>query len=107
MTKKEMVALLEERGNWSMLHLSNGPNGIVSATFLYEPTEEEKQKRFPIPGYCCEIFSDESFRFTYAHFKSGNVLSSPKCSPVTNKEHFERIQMQFEQNAAALAKYGM
>ena len=107
MTRKEMLELLKVRGNWTLSYLCDSSNGLVSSTFQYNPDEEEKNARVPIPEYCCEVFPDKSFRFVYVLRKSGNTLYSPKCSPISNEEHFERIQTQFEHNAAALEKYGM
>jgi len=104
--KKEIISKMEERGYTVSFESRNSQDETDSISFLYFPTEKEKKERFPIPSYSVTVWvKNGNFQFTYAINNSIDVLQSPKCSPVMDDEHFYRLAMHFEREAAVLAKY--
>lgn len=65
----------------------------------------KKNRRFPIPAYFCIVFPDGDFYFSYKPTHGLTELKTPNCGPITNTEHFEKIQTMFEHHASVLAKY--
>jgi len=104
--RKPLSKKMNERGYTESFEHRNSQDETVSISFLYMPDEESNDKRFPVPSYSVTVWvKDGDFQFTYAMANSIDVLQSPKCSPVMNDEHFYRLAIRFEREAAVLAKY--
>jgi len=101
----KIVNKMRERG-YSKLCESLTGDELVSITFVYVTTETQKQSRFPVPPYSVTVWvEDEEFQFCYGLSSSINKLISPKCGSFMNDEHFDRLAMKFEREAAVLYKY--
>lgn len=107
LNKTDVQKIMEEKQeNWSLSsEFRDEKNHDVLWEFLRIPSETEKRLNFPIPTYSCQIRPNGEFRFVYAPVHSIVQMITPFCGPVTNKEHFLRIQALFEREASIIHKY--
>ena len=94
--KTVIMKKMLERGYTKVLETRNSDNNVESITFIYEPTEVDRNKRFPIPSYNVTVWlEDFEFQFMFAVATSINKLISPKCGSFMNDDHFYRLAMKF------------
>lgn len=106
MTEKEIRSIMNQKEGWSFAFETRNESGQLQlAVYTYMPSEDELHGRYPVPSYCCEITPKGDFAFSYAPGWTIAVLKTPYCGPVTNEEHFEKIQMSFEREAAILNRF--
>ena len=106
MNKDIVIEKMRNRGYSRVLENRNNFDETVSITFIYNPTEYDKTKRFPVPMYNVTVWlEDLEFQFMYAIPSSINKLISPKCGSFMNDEHFDKLAMKFERDSAILDKY--
>lgn len=97
MTKNEMIDMMYGRGfTFNMESKSYGePTGLhFLSEILYDRHDKNKVS---VPAYGCTVYpeTDEFEFFTLA--SNDNIkLSTPKYDDVQNKDHFDRLIIQFE-----------
>lgn len=106
LTEEEICTVMNRREGWTFSFVTKNANGQLNlAVFTYTPAEGELHGRYPVPSYCCEITQKGDFAFTYAPGWTIAILKTPYCGPFTNDDHFEKIQMAFEREAAILNRF--
>lgn len=107
LNKTDVQKIMEEKKeNWTLSSEYRDAEGNTSCWIFFRiPSEEDKKLRFPIPAYSCEIRPNGEFRFVYAPINSIVQMMTPFCSPITNLDHFLRIQALFERDASIINKY--
>ena len=107
LTKNDVINIMNEMQDfWSLsFENQNLEKNLTIWVFHRTPSDSDQKLRFPVPFYSCEICSNGDFRFIYSSETSIVRVLTPFCGPVTNHEHFMRIQAVFEREASILHKY--
>lgn len=102
---EKIIEKMKERGYSFAFEIRDGNNNTLSVVFSYLNDNNSKE-RFPIPTYNVTVYPrSEEFEMSYHSDNSLNILCTPKCGSFFNDEHFDRIAIKFEHDAAILNKY--
>lgn len=103
-TPEQVKEFMAKQGFYESYRAMNGSE-TSSITFLSE-VQNENSARHYIPPFGCTVYlKNQEFEFFYVISKSINRLVSPRCSPVTNQQHFDGICGTFEQQVKILHRY--
>ena len=103
--RKIVEEKMNERG-FTVYATINGSKLQFISKHMYDFGYEDRtlpSQRQPVINVLVNLENGE-FECLYNMSKSINKLTSPKCSPVMNDEHFDRIVMKFESEAKWLSK---
>lgn len=103
--RKLVEEKMRERG-FTVYATINGAKLQFVSKHMYDFSYEDRtppSQREPIINILVNLENGE-FECFYNVEKSINKLICPKCSPVMNDEHFDRIVMKFETEAKWLEK---
>lgn len=94
MDKQSIEIKMQEYG--FLFNMESRKDGNITALhFMSEPSAVQ-------PQYGCTIYPETyEFEFTYS-IPGGIRLSTPKCSPFQNEDHFDKICARFESAVRAL-----
>lgn len=101
-TREQCISTMSRYG-YSLQSTAVNGGQIISLTFL---SDECSSGRLPVPVYACRItLETQEFELFWCVPGSINSVVTPKCSPVTNEDHFNKIAAKFESHIAILNKY--
>jgi hypothetical protein len=103
--RKLVEGKMNERG-FTVYATINGSKLQFISKHMYDFGYEDRtppSQRQPVINIFVNL-DDGEFECFYNMSKSMNQLKSPKCSPVMNDEHFDRIVMKFESEAKWLSR---
>lgn len=98
MEKQEIKDMMRDRKFAFNMEFKDGEGNTTSLNFISEPVYHRHRKdQIVVPSFNCTVYPKSGeFDFTYMVPGSINKLETPKCSPVGNEEHFNRICVKFE-----------
>lgn len=92
LNKQDIIETMKGLG--FTLYATSGTSGRLH--FMTEPSESNVILNVKV------YLETEEFEVSYLVPKSMNILTSPKCSPFSNKKHFESILGKLEKQAILL-----
>lgn len=105
LVKDEIILKMEQRGfTINSYSMDNGK--IIAIHFMSKEEYVPNTTRIRTPSFACNVnLKNEEFDFAYVVPYSINTLRSPKCSPVTKDDHFDKILNKFADQVHVLYRY--
>ena len=102
LNKDELVMLMEKRGFDLHIHSSDGKR----FQFLTKYPNLLQPARIRVSTISIKVdLVTKEFECVYMVPYSLNMLSTPKCGPITDDKHFDCIVAKFESHAAILERF--
>lgn len=103
MNKDQVIEIMSNRGFTVQSYSMKDTHTVEAVYFITEPVFQNGSNA---PAIGCNVFLEAGeFEFMYAVPFSINILRSPKCSPIVNDEHFNKIYSKFKEQACVLHNY--
>lgn len=98
MDREMIMDTMKNYGFTFNMESRDGKGKTTAFYFMSEPVYHRRRTDLmTVPPYSCIVYPDtDEFVLTYVVPGSINSLVTPKCSPVSSDEQFNRISMKFE-----------
>lgn len=96
--------LMKSRGYIKIAEHRDGKENLISTVYVYnkDKTLLISGRELPVPVYSVTVWPEDAFQASYSLSTSVNKLVTPRCSSISNDEHFNRIIGKFEKEVALL-----